>query len=122
MVVEIERNLPPLSEMPTKRTTKRWATDSRLYRFMTHSAHFMVNYRECGGVVRIIDDRDLPTRFWSGKDRVYAILPEVANIPLLEYNLLPLKIIADHDHKFVGKKKGVTLHLKNGNVLFGPSV
>ena len=30
--------------------------------------------------------------------------------------------MADCGHKYVGEKKGVALHLKNGKTLFGPSV
>ena len=50
------------------------------------------------------------------------VLPNVAHVPLLGYNLLGLKRMADHGHKYVGEKKGVTLHLKNGKTLFCPSV
>ena len=50
------------------------------------------------------------------------VLPNVAHIPLLGYNLLSLKRMADRGHKYVGEKKEVTLHLKNGKTLFGPLV
>ena len=50
------------------------------------------------------------------------ILPNVAHVPLLGYNFLSLEKMADRGHKYVGEKKGVTLHLKNGKTLFGPSV
>ena len=36
--------------------------------------------------------------------------------------MLSLKRMADCGHKYVGEKKGVALHLKNGKTLFGPSV
>ena len=51
-----------------------------------------------------------------------AVLPNVAHVPLLGYNLLSLKKMADRGHKYVGEKKGVASHLKNGQTLFGPSV
>ena len=49
-------------------------------------------------------------------------MPNVAHVPLLGYNLLSLKRMADRGHKYVGEKKGVALHLKNGKIMFGPSV
>ena len=97
---------------------------------MTPSADYMVNYREGGGVVRIADGRAMPIEgignfpmsFWAGKDWMQAVLPNVAHVPLLGYNLLSLKRMADRGHKYVGEKKGVALHLENGKTLFGPSV
>ena len=97
---------------------------------MTSSADYVFNYREGGGVVRIADDRVMPIKgignltmsFWSGKDWVQLIVPNVAHLPLLGYNLLLLKMMANRGHKYVGEKKGVALHLKKGNTLFGPSV
>ena len=50
------------------------------------------------------------------------VLPNVANVPLLGYSLLSFKRMADRGHKYIGEKKGVALHLKNGKTLFGPSV
>ena len=50
------------------------------------------------------------------------VLPNVAHVLLLGYDLLSLKRMADCWHKCVGEKKGVTLHLKNGKTVFGPSV
>ena len=53
------------------------------------------------------------------------VLPNVAHILLLGYNLLSLKRMADRGHrghKYVGEKKGLALHLKNGKTLLGPSV
>ena len=50
------------------------------------------------------------------------MLPDVAHVPLLGYNLLSLKRMADRGHKYVGEKTGVALHLKNRKTLFGPSV
>ena len=41
---------------------------------------------------------------------------------LLGYNLLSFKRMADHGHKYVGEKNGVTLHLKNEKTLFDASV
>ena len=41
-------------------------------------------------------------------------LPNVAHVSLLGYNLLSLK--------YVGEKKGIKLHMKNGKTLFDPSV
>ena len=48
------------------------------------------------------------------------VLPNVAHVPLLGYDLLSLKRMADCGKKYVGGKKGVTLHLINGRTLFGP--
>ena len=64
-------------------------------------------------MVRIADDRampiegigNLPISFWSGKDWELVILPEVTHVPLLAYNLLSLKRMADRGHKYVGEKK-----------------
>ena len=97
---------------------------------MTPSADYMANYREGGGVVRITDGRAiqledveyLPMSFWSGKDWVQVFLPNFAHVPLLGYNLLSWKRIADRGHKYVGEIKGVTSHLRKGKTLFGPSV
>ena len=51
------------------------------------------------------------------------VLPNVAHVLLLGYDLLSLKRMADCGHKYIGEKKGVTLRLKNGKThLFGPSV
>ena len=65
---------------------------------------------------------NLPMSFWSGKDWVQVVLPNAVHVPLLGYNLLSLKKMADRGHKYVGDKTGVALHLKNGKTLFGPSV
>ena len=97
---------------------------------MTPSADHMVNYREGGGFVRIADGRamriesigNLPMSFWSVKDWVQIVLPNITHVLLLGYDLLSLKRMADCWHKYVGEKKGVALHLKNGKTLFGPSV
>ena len=50
------------------------------------------------------------------------VLPNVADVPLLGYNLLSLIMMADRGHKCVGEKNEVVLHLKNRKTLFGPSV
>ena len=79
---------------------------------MTPSADRMANYREGGGVVRFADGRampiegigNLPMSFWSGKDWVQVVLPNVAHAPLLGYNLISLKRMADRGHKYVGEK------------------
>ena len=97
---------------------------------MTPSADDMVNYREGRGVVKVADDHAMPiegignlrTSFWSGEDWVQVILSNAAHVPLLGYNLLSSKGMADRGHKYVGEKKGVTLHLKNKKTLFGPPV
>ena len=57
---------------------------------------------------------NLPMSFWSGEDWVQVVMPNVAHVPLLGYNLMSLKSMADRGHKYVGEKKGVTLHLKKG--------
>ena len=128
--VEIEKDIPPVGELPPETTFEKWVVDSRFSQSMTPSADYMVNYREGGGVIRIADGRamsiqgigNLPISFWPGKDWLQAVLPNVAHVPLLEYNLLSLKRIADSSHKYVGEKMGAALHLKNRKALFGPSV
>ena len=114
MAVEVEKNIPPVSELPPEGTIERWVTDSGCSRFMTPSADYRVNYREGGGAVRIADDRvmpiegigNLPMSFGSGKDWLKVIIPNVAHVPLLGYNLLSLKMMADRGHKYVGDKRG----------------
>ena len=128
--VELEKDVPPVVELPPQTTVERWATDSECSQFMTPCVDYMVNYREVRGVVRIADGRampiegigNLPMNFRSGNDWVQVIMPNVANVPLLGYNLLPLRRMADRGPKYVGEKKGVILHLKNRKTLFGPSV
>ena len=128
--VEIEKGVPPVGELPPETMVERWIADSGCSQFMTPSADYMVNYYEGGGVVRIADGRtmpiegigNLPMSLWSGTDWMQVVLPNVAHVPLLGYNLLSLKRMADRGHKYVGEKKGVALHLKNGKTLFGPSV
>ena len=96
--------------------------------------HFVDNLPP-GYVVRIADDRampiegidDLPMSLWSGKNSVPVIFSNVAYVPLLGYNLLSLKRMADRGHTYVGEKKEVEKkevisHLKIGKTLFGPSV
>ena len=124
--VEIEKDVPPVGELAPETTVERWVADSGCSQFMTRSADYIVNYREGGGVVRITDGRarpiegigNLPMSFWSGKDWVQVILPNVAHVPLLGYNLLSLKRMADRGHKYIGEKKGVRLHLENRKTLF----
>ena len=65
---------------------------------------------------------NLVMSFWSGQDQVQVVLPNVAHVPLLGYNLLSLKKMADRGHKCVDEKTGVALHLKSGKTLFGFSV
>ena len=60
--------------------------------------------------------------FWSGKDWVQVVLPNVAHVPLLGYTLLSVKKMVNRGHKYVGEKKGVALHLVNVKTLFGLSV
>ena len=128
--VDIEKDVPPLGEVPPEATVERWVADSGCSQFKTPSTDYMVNYCEGGGVVRIADGRampvesigNLPMNFWSGKDWVQVGLPNVYHVPLLGYNLLSSKKMADRGHKYVGENKGVAFHLKNGKTLFGPSV
>ena len=55
---------------------------------MTPPTDFMVNYREGGGIIRVADGRampiegigNLPMSFWSGKDWVKVVLPNVAHV------------------------------------------
>ena len=48
---------------------------------------------------------DLPISFWSGKDWVQVVLPNVAQVSLLGYNLLSLKRMAGRGLKYVGEKR-----------------
>ena len=61
MAVEFEKKkVPPVGELPQESTVERWIADSGCSRFMLPSADYMVNYREDGGVVRIVNDRAMP--------------------------------------------------------------
>ena len=99
MSVEIEKDVPSVGKLPPEATVERWVADSRCSQFMTPSADHMVSYRKDGGIVIITDGRtmpiegigNLPMSFWSGKDWVQVVLPNVAHVPLLGYNLLSLK-------------------------------
>ena len=112
MTVEIENNVPPVGELPPETTVERWVADSGCSQPMTPSADYMMNYREGRGVVKVDDDHAMPiegignlrTSFWSGKDWVQVVLPNVAHVPLLGYNLLSSKGMADRGHKYVGEK------------------
>ena len=76
MGVEIEKDIPPVGELPPEITVERWVVDSGCTQIMTPSVDYMVNYRKGGGVVRIADGRvmliegigKLLMSFWSGKD------------------------------------------------------
>ena len=126
----IEKDVPPVGELSPETNMERWVGDSGCSQFMMPSADCMVHYREGGGVVRVADGRVIPIegignspiRFWFDKSWVQAILPNVAHVPLLGYNLLSLRRMPDRGHKYISEKKGVTLHLENGNTIFGPSV
>ena len=94
---EIEKNVPPVGELPAETTVERWVADSGGSQLMKPSADCMANYYcEGGGVVRFADDRAIPTEgignipasVWSGKDWVQIILPNVAHVPFLGYYLL----------------------------------
>ena len=126
--VEIEKDVPPVGELPRDTTVERWVADSGCSQFMTHSADYMVNCHEDRGVVRIADGRAMPIEgignlrmsFWSGKDWVQIVRPNVTPALLLGYNLLSFKRMADRGHKNVGEKKGVALHLKNVRLCLVP--
>ena len=82
MSVEIEKDIPPISELPPAARNygpdMGCRADSGCSQFMTPPAHYMINYHEGEGVVGIADGRamviegigNLPMRFWSGKDWV----------------------------------------------------
>ena len=96
MTVEIEKNVPPVGELPPETTFETWVSDSGCSQFVRPSADYMVNYRNGGGAVRIADDSarpvkgigDLSMSFWSGKNWVQVISPNIARVPLMGYNLL----------------------------------
>ena len=60
MSVDIEKDIPPVGELPPETTVERWVADSGCSQFMTPSTECMVNYREGGDVVRTADDRAMP--------------------------------------------------------------
>ena len=130
MSVEIEKDVPPVGKLPPETTVKRWVADSGCSQLMMPSADYMGNYCEDGSVVRTADSRampiegieNLPMSFWPGQDWVQVVLPNIAHVPLLGYNLLSLKRMADRGHEYVGEKKGVAFHLKNGKSIFCHSV
>ena len=122
MSVEIEKDIPPVRELPPARNygpDMGCRAGSGCSQFMTPPAHYMINYHEGEGVVGIADGRamaiegigNLPMRFWSGKDWVQLLLQNVAHVPLLGYNLLSLKKMAGRGHKYVDEKKEVIMHL-----------
>ena len=43
-------------------------------------------------------------------------------VPLVGYDLLSLKMLAERGHNNVGEKKGATVHLNNRKTLFGPAM
>ena len=73
----------------------------------------MVNYRKGGGVVRIANGRampiegigSLPMSFWSGKNWVKVVLPNITHVPLLGCSFLSLKRMADRGHNTPAKKR-----------------
>ena len=80
---------------------------------MTHSADYMVNCNEREGVVKIADGRAMPIEgignlrmsFWSGKDWVQIVRPNVTPAFLLGYNLLSFKRMADRGQQNVPARK-----------------
>ena len=127
MSVEIEKDIPPVGELPPETMAETWVADSGCSQFMTPSANYMINYREGGGVFKITDGRAMPIEgngnlsmsVWSGQNWVQVVLPNATHVPLPGYNLLSLKRMAVRGHKYVGEKKGLTFHLKIGKTLFG---
>ena len=60
MSVDIEKDIPPVGELPPETSVERWVADSGCSQFMMPSTDYMVNYREGGDVVRIADGRAMP--------------------------------------------------------------
>ena len=128
MSIEIEKDVPSVGKLPPETAVEKSVADSGCSQFLTPSTDHMVNYREDGCIVRTADGRampiegigNLPMSFWSGKDWVQVVLPNVAHLPLLGYNLLSLKRMVDRGHKYVGEKKGVALHLKTERLCLAP--
>ena len=97
--VQIEKDVHSVGELPPETTVETRVADSGSSQVMMPSADYMVNYRKGGGVVRFSDGRampiegirNLPLSFWSGKDGVQVVMPNVAHVPLLAYNLLSRK-------------------------------
>ena len=58
--VQIEKDIPPVGELPSETTTERWVADNGCSQIMTPSADYMVNYREGGGIVRVANGRAMP--------------------------------------------------------------
>ena len=113
MTVEVGNNGPPVGELPPETTVEIWGADSGCSKFMTPSSDYMVNYREDGGIVKFADDRampiegteNLPMSFWSGKDWVQVVLPNVVHVLLLGYDLLPLKRMADRGYNTSARQR-----------------
>ena len=98
---------------------------------MTLNPVSITNYRECNGVVRVANGVALPIEgvgdilmsSQSDFGETDLQLLNVAFVPLLSHNLLPLKQFTRRaDHSYRGDGDGATLFCKSGRWFFAPTV
>ena len=88
----------------------------------------LTDYRECsrplglanGGTASIAGYGDLTVAFRSDTGWVHVKLHDVANTPLLSYNVISLPSLALKGHTYAGDKDGVTLKMKGGKSYITP--
>ena len=103
--------------------------DNGASKLMTPNSDFMFNYRQHSGNVRtaggrwlLIEESDsVKVDIRSEKGMVPLHLTSVLHVPSLCDNLLPLRVLADKGHTYVGNQHGIMLNLKSGRTLFVPS-
>ena len=92
---------------------------------MTSSHDSMTNHRECSGFVRTAGGDVLPIEgvgdillcFLSDSGAFYIQLLNVAFVPHLSHNLVPLQQFTASHHTYFGTKNGVELQFKSGQTL-----
>ena len=97
---------------------------------MTPDADGLTNYRECsrplglanGEEISIVGYGDLTVNFRTDHRWVRVKMNDVAHVPQLSYNLIPLPSMTLKGHTYTGDKGGVTLKLKGGQTVFFPLV
>ena len=103
--------------------------DNGASKLMTPNSDFMFNYRQHSGNVRtaggrwlLIEESDsVKVDIRSEKGMVPLHLTSVLHVPSLCDNLLPLRVLADEGHTYVGNQHGIMLSLKSGRTLFASS-
>ena len=102
-----------------------WISDDGASRQMTSSHNSMTNHRECSGFVRTAGGDVLPIegvgdillRFLSDSGAFDIELLNVAFVPQLSHNLLPLQQFTASHHTYFGTKNGAELQFKSGQTL-----